>query len=72
MTASYAMPDAHRGYGFPIGGVAALDPELGGMVSAGGVGFDIFPGARTPHTGLKRADVERLEARREPMVCVKG
>ena len=38
--ASYAMPDAHWGYGFPIGGVAAFDPETG-IVSAGGVGFDI-------------------------------
>jgi tRNA-splicing ligase RtcB len=36
--ASYAMPDAHWGYGFPIGGVAAFDPDLGGVVSAGGVG----------------------------------
>ncbi len=39
--ASYAMPDAHWGYGFPIGGVAAFDPERGGVVSAGGVGFDV-------------------------------
>ncbi len=38
--AAYAMPDAHWGYGFPIGGVAAFDPEEG-VVSAGGVGFDI-------------------------------
>ncbi|MCB1738991.1 MAG: RtcB family protein, partial [Gammaproteobacteria bacterium] len=49
--ASYAMPDAHWGYGFPIGGVAAFDPELGGVVSAGGVGFDISCGVRTLHTG---------------------
>ena len=34
--ASYAMPDAHWGYGFPIGGVAAFDPDKGGVVSAGG------------------------------------
>ena len=34
-----AMPDAHWGYGFPIGGVAAFDPEQGGIISAGGVGF---------------------------------
>jgi hypothetical protein len=33
--ASYAMPDAHWGYGFPIGGVAAFDPDRGGVVSAG-------------------------------------
>ena len=45
--ASYAMPDAHWGYGFPIGGVAAFDPDKGGVVSAGGVGFDISCGVRT-------------------------
>ncbi len=56
--ASYAMPDAHWGYGFPIGGVAAFDPEQGGVVSAGGVGFDISCGVRTLLTGLKRWDVE--------------
>ena len=55
--ASYAMPDAHWGYGFPIGGVAAFDPEQGGVVSAGGVGFDISCGVRCLHTGLARADV---------------
>ena len=54
--ASYAMPDAHWGYGFPIGGVAAFDPDEGGVVSAGGVGFDISCGVRCLHTGLKRAD----------------
>ena len=52
--ASYAMPDAHWGYGFPIGGVAAFDPELGGVVSAGGVGFDISCGVRTMLTRLPR------------------
>jgi tRNA-splicing ligase RtcB len=55
--ASYAMPDAHWGYGFPIGGVAAFDPDAGGVVSAGGVGFDISCGVRCLHTGLQRADV---------------
>jgi tRNA-splicing ligase RtcB len=55
--ASYAMPDAHWGYGFPIGGVAAFDPDEGGVVSAGGVGFDISCGVRCLHTGLARADV---------------
>jgi tRNA-splicing ligase RtcB len=40
--AAYAMPDAHWGYGFPIGGVAAFDPDHGGVISAGGVGFDII------------------------------
>lgn len=55
--ASYVMPDAHWGYGFPIGGVAAFDPEQGGVVSAGGVGFDISCGVRTLITGLKVADI---------------
>jgi tRNA-splicing ligase RtcB len=55
--ASYAMPDAHWGYGFPIGGVAAFDPDEGGVVSAGGVGFDISCGVRCLRTGLKREDV---------------
>lgn len=52
VNASYAMPDAHWGYGFPIGGVAAFDPEQGGVISAGGVGFDISCGVRTLHSGL--------------------
>lgn len=55
--ASYAMPDAHWGYGFPIGGVAAFDPNEGGVVSAGGVGFDISCGVRTMLTGLPVANV---------------
>jgi len=55
--ASYAMPDAHWGYGFPIGGVAAFDPDQGGVISAGGVGFDISCGVRTMLTGLKAADI---------------
>lgn len=44
--ASFAMPDLHRGYGFPIGGVAATDVDAGGVVSPGGVGFDISCGIR--------------------------
>jgi tRNA-splicing ligase RtcB (3'-phosphate/5'-hydroxy nucleic acid ligase) len=56
--AAYAMPDAHWGYGFPIGGVAAFDPEEGGIVSAGGVGFDVSCGVRTLLTGLRRSDIE--------------
>ena len=55
--ACYVMPDAHWGYGFPIGGVAAFDPEQGGVVSAGGVGFDISCGVRTMRTGFSVADV---------------
>lgn len=56
--AAYAMPDAHWGYGFPIGGVAAFDPQHGGVVSAGGVGFDISCGVRTLTTGLTVDDVQ--------------
>src|SRR5438046_7959827 len=59
--ASFAMPDAHWGYGFPIGGVAAFDPDHGGVVSAGGVGFDISCGVRTLLTGLEVADIERVK-----------
>jgi tRNA-splicing ligase RtcB len=56
--ASLAMPDAHWGYGFAVGGVAAFDPEEGGVVSAGGVGFDISCGVRSLTTGLLRAELE--------------
>ena len=58
--ASYAMPDAHWGYGFPIGGVAAFDPEQGGVISAGGVGFDISCGVRMLTTGLNRGQMEKV------------
>ncbi len=61
--ASYAMPDAHWGYGFPIGGVAAFDPERGGVISAGGVGFDISCGVRTLHTGLILEEIEPVKER---------
>jgi tRNA-splicing ligase RtcB len=61
VSASYAMPDAHWGYGFPIGGVAAFDAEAGGVVSAGGVGFDISCGVRCLHTGI---GLEQFEDRR--------
>ena len=60
--AAYAMPDAHWGYGFPIGGVAAFDPEEGGVISAGGVGFDISCGVRTLHTGLAADQLEPRKA----------
>jgi len=59
--ASFAMPDAHWGYGFPIGGVAAFDPREGGVVSAGGVGFDISCGVRTLTTGLPASEVMRVQ-----------
>jgi len=51
------MPDAHWGYGFPIGGVAAFDPECGGIVSAGGVGFDISCGIRCLRSNLDLAEI---------------
>ncbi|HSH16449.1 MAG TPA: RtcB family protein, partial [Verrucomicrobiae bacterium] len=59
--ASFALPDAHWGYGFPVGGVAAFDADQGGVVSAGGVGFDISCGVRTLLTGLTRKDVEPVK-----------
>ncbi|MEF3366175.1 RtcB family protein [Methylocystis sp. 9N] len=55
--AAYAMPDAHWGYGFPIGGVAAFDAGEGGVVSAGGVGFDVSCGVRTHLTHLTREQI---------------
>src|SRR3990172_13134772 len=45
--ASYVMPDAHWGYGFPIGGVAAFDADEGGVISAGGGRFHVSCGVRT-------------------------
>ena len=59
--AAYAMPDAHWGYGFPIGGVAAFDADQGGVVSAGGVGFDISCGVRCLHTGLNLEEILPLQ-----------
>jgi len=52
------MPDIHWGYGFPIGGVAAFDPEDGGVVSPGGVGFDINCGVRLLVSELSREEVD--------------
>ncbi len=54
---SLAMPDIHFGYGFPIGGVAATDME-DGVVSPGGVGYDINCGVRLLRTDLDASDVE--------------
>ena len=54
---SIAMPDIHWGYGFPIGGVAAFDPERGGVVSPGGVGYDINCGVRLLRSGLSESEV---------------
>jgi tRNA-splicing ligase RtcB len=55
VVASYAMPDVHWGYGFPIGGVAATDVADGGVVSPGGVGFDISCGVRVLVSPLDRS-----------------
>lgn len=57
--ASIAMPDIHWGYGFPIGGVAATDPENGGVISPGGVGFDISCGVRVMRTDFSYKDIEK-------------
>ena len=54
---SLAMPDIHWGYGFAIGGVAATDIEAGGVISPGGVGFDINCGVRLVRTNLAEKDV---------------
>ena len=54
---SLAMPDIHWGYGFPIGGVAATEVEKGGVVSPGGVGFDINCGVRLLRTDLTESEV---------------
>jgi tRNA-splicing ligase RtcB len=54
--ASYAMPDAHQGYGFPIGGVAAFDMEEG-IISPGGVGYDINCGVRLLKTDYSESDI---------------
>ncbi|OGP93326.1 MAG: RNA-splicing ligase RtcB [Deltaproteobacteria bacterium RBG_16_54_18] len=54
---SLAMPDIHWGYGFPIGGVAAFDEEEG-VVSPGGVGYDINCGVRLLCSGLERTEVQ--------------
>ena len=57
VTASYAMPDVHWGYGFPIGGVAATDVGQDGVVSPGGVGFDISCGVRLLASDLGSDDL---------------
>ena len=77
--ASMAMPDIHWGYGFPIGGVAATDVDGGGVVSPGGVGFDICCGVRLLASGyteedfyLRRAGVMDELDRRIPRGLGKG
>ena len=67
--ASMAMPDAHWGYGFPIGGVAGFDPNQGGIVSAGGVGFDIACGVRSLRTDLTLDDIEPSKSQLADMLA---
>ena len=69
--ACYVMPDAHWGYGFPIGGVAAFDADKGGVISAGGVGFDISCGVRTLRTGLTVDDVQAVKVELADMLARK-
>ncbi len=66
--AAYAMPDAHEGYGFPVGGVAAFDAEEG-IISPGGVGYDINCGVRMLVSDLH---VDDLGDRLEPLVHALG
>ncbi len=54
---AFCMPDGHFGYGFPIGGVAAMDVEQGGVISPGGIGFDINCGMRLVTTNLTEDEV---------------
>ena len=56
--ASLAMPDIHEGYGFPIGGVAAFDET--GVVSPGGVGYDINCGVRVLRSNLRREEIQNI------------
>ena len=62
---SLAMPDIHWGYGFPIGGVAATDPRQGGVISPGGVGYDINCGVRVARTHL---NIKEIQDRMEDLV----
>ncbi|HEU4729581.1 MAG TPA: RtcB family protein [Kofleriaceae bacterium] len=62
VAAVHVMPDAHWGYGFPIGGVAAFDPATG-VISAGGVGFDISCGVRCLLTGVRANDLAPVAGR---------
>ncbi|PIW67329.1 MAG: RNA-splicing ligase RtcB, partial [Candidatus Omnitrophica bacterium CG12_big_fil_rev_8_21_14_0_65_42_8] len=62
---SLAMPDIHWGYGFSIGGVAATDPENGGVIAPGGIGYDICCGVRLVRSDLT---LDELKPRLETLV----
>jgi len=66
--ASIVMPDAHWGYGFPIGGVAAMDPDTG-VISPGGIGFDINCGMRLVLTALTLEEVQPRLHELVDMLC---
>ena len=66
--ASLAMPDVHWGYGFPVGGVAAMRADRG-VVSPGGIGFDINCGVRLLRSGLVAAEIRPRLERRRPLRC---
>lgn len=55
---AFCMPDGHSGYGFPIGGVAAMDVAAGGVISPGGIGFDINCGMRLAVTNLTHEEIK--------------
>ena len=61
--ASIAMPDIHAGYGFCIGAVAAFDPECGGVVSPGGVGYDINCGVRMLSSFIPAGDAKKISSK---------
>ena len=63
--ASLAMPDIHYGYGLPIGGVVATDIENGGVITPGGVGYDINCGVRVARTNLLKDDIYEDKLMRE-------
>src|SRR2546422_365667 len=56
---SLAMPDIHQGYGFPIGGVAAFDIDQGGIISPGGIGYDINCGVRLLVANINSKDIQK-------------
>ena len=62
---SLAMPDLHWGYGFVIGGVAATDPDQEGVISPGGIGYDINCGVRLMRTNLS---AQQLEGRTKALI----
>ncbi|MBI4980603.1 RtcB family protein [Candidatus Woesearchaeota archaeon] len=62
---AFCMPDGHWGYGFPIGGVAAFDPKEGGIISPGGIGFDINCGMRLMTTNLT---IDEVKPKIKPLV----